>query len=112
MPTMKIATGPDLERFPDLNHQIRDFWRLHHVLPHFITDQQVEDGAVKLEQFKAIIDLGNERADLPALRAYAGKHPVLDNLEQMVPLLRPYVTLDPAFEFLEVMPVVDENYRM
>ena len=107
MPTMKIATGPDLEIFPDLNHQIRDFWRLHHVLPHFITDQQVEDGAVKLEQFKAIIDLGNERADLPALRAYAGKHPVLDNLEQMVPLLRPYVTLDPAFEFLEVMPVVD-----
>ena len=107
MPTKKIVSGPDLNAFPELNHQIRDFWRTYHVLPHFITDQQVAEGQVDLEQFNAVADLGNERADLPALKAYAEKHPVLENLSQAAPLLRPYVTLDPAYDLLEVLPVVD-----
>jgi hypothetical protein len=107
VPTEKIASGPDLDASVGLDHEIRDFWRRNHVLPHFITDQQVAEGRLDLGQFKAVVDLGNERADLPALKAYAEKHPVLENLRQMVPLLRPYVTLDPTYELLEVVPVVD-----
>ena len=107
LPMKKIASGPDLDAFSGLNAQLGDFWRIHHVMPHFITDEQVTDGSVDLGQFKAVVDLGNERADLPELNAYAEKHPVLTNLSEAVPLLRPYVTLDPVYDFLEVTPVVD-----
>jgi len=107
IPMKKIAFGPDLNAFSGLEIQLGNFWRIHHVMPHFITDEQVTDRRVSLGQFKAVVDLGNERADLPELNAYAEKHPVLQNLSEVVPLLKPYVTLDPTYDFLEVTPVVD-----
>ena len=107
VPTYKIAVNPDRNSFPRLNELFGEFWRTNHVLPHFITDQQVADGVVNLEKFVAVVDLGNERAELPALKAYGEKHKVLENLSQTLPLLHPYVTLDPSYNFLEVLPVVD-----
>jgi len=107
IPMKKIVSGPDLDAFSGLEVQLGDFWRIHHVLPHFITDEQVTDGSVDLGQFNAVVDLGNERAELPELNAYAEKHPVLKSLSEALLLLRPYVTLDPAYDFLEVTPVVD-----
>ncbi len=107
IPMKKIAFGPDLNALSGLEVHLGDFWRIHHVMPHFITDEQVADGIVDLGKFKAVVDLGNERADLPELNAYAEKHPVLKSLGEVLPLLRPYVTLNPAYDFLEVTPVVD-----
>ncbi len=106
VPTLKIALSHDLDAFADLNQELTTFWRHYHVLPHLITDQQVEHGVVSLQQFRAVVDLGNEIATLPALRIYAEKHPVLKTLEQADPYLRPYVKLDPAYDRLEVTPVV------
>jgi hypothetical protein len=107
IPMKKIAFGQDLNALSGWEVQLGNFWRTHHVMPRFITDEQVTDGTVDLGQFKAVVDLGNERADLPELNAYAEKHLVLKSLSEAVPLLRPYVTLDPAYDFLEVTPVVD-----
>lgn len=109
IPMKKIAFGPDLNLFNGWEVHLGDFWRIHHVMPHFITDQQVTDGTVDLEQFKAVVDLGNERDELPQLKSYAKKHPVLKDLSDALPILNPYVTLDPAYDSLEVTPVVDGN---
>lgn len=107
IPMKRIAFGPDLNAFSGWEVQLGNFWRIHHVIPHFITDEQVTDGTVDLGQFKAVVDLGNERADLPQLTAYAEKHPVLKNLSDTLSILRPYVTLEPGYDSLEVTPVVD-----
>ncbi len=107
IPMKKIMFGSDLNASSGLEVELGNFWRIHHVMPHFITDEQVTDGSVDLQQFKAVVDLGNERTDIPELAAYAEKHPVLKNLREALPLLRPYVILDPAYDFLEVTPVVD-----
>lgn len=107
IPMKKIMFGADLNVLSGFEVQLGNFWRIHHVMPHFITDELVTDGNVDLRQFKAVVDLGNERADLPELAAYAEKHPVLKNLSEALPLLKSYVTLDPAYDSLEVTPVVD-----
>jgi hypothetical protein len=107
IPEKKIVFGADLDAFAGLEDRLGNFYRIHHVLPHFITDQQVTDRTVELSQFKAVVDLGDERADLPELNAYAAKHPVLKSIEEAVPLLKPYVTLNPTYDSLEVTPVVD-----
>jgi hypothetical protein len=109
IPMKNIMFGSDLNASSGLEVQLGNFWRIHHVMPHFITDEQVTDGNVDLRQFKAVVDLGNERTDLPELTAYAEKHPVLKNLNEALPFLRPYVILDPAYDFVEVTPVVDGN---
>ena len=106
VPTLKIALSTDLNAFAGLNEQLTAFWRHSYVLPHFITDQEVANGVVSLQQFKAIVDLGDERADLPALKAYAEKHPVLKSLDQMGPYLRPYAVADPPSDTLELVPTV------
>lgn len=109
VPTLKIAVGPDLNYVPNLNQELTSFYQQDHVLPHFITDQEVAHGLVNLQQFRAVVDLGDEVATLPALKRYAEKHPVLKNLDQITAYVRPYVTLDPAYDSLEVTPVVHKS---
>lgn len=109
VPTRNIAMSTNLDAFADLTQQLRDFWRHYYVLPHFITDQQVAQGIVRLEQFRAVIDLGHDRADLPALKTYAEKHPISDNLDQALTWLQPYLTLEPPFDSLEAVPTVDKS---
>jgi Beta-galactosidase len=109
VPTLKIAVGPDLNLLPNLNQELTTFWQHYHVLPHFITDQEVEHGLVRLQQFHAVVDLGDEVSTLPALKTYAEKHPVLKNLAQITSYLQPYVTLDPAYDSLEVTPTVHKS---
>jgi hypothetical protein len=106
VPTRKIALSSDLNAFPNLHYDLRDFWRHYYVLPHFVTDTQVSQRLVNLDQFRAVVDLGNERAELPALQAYAAKHPVLTSLEQSLPYLRPYASVDPPADALEITPTV------
>ncbi len=109
IPMKKIMFGMDLNAQNGLEVRLGNFWRAQHVMPHFITDEQVADKFVDLRQFKAVVDLGNERKDLPELAAYARKHPVLKNFNEALPYLTPYVVLDPAYDSLEVTPVVDGN---
>jgi len=109
VPTRKIALSPDLNTFPNLSDDLRDFWRHYYVLPHFITDWQVLRGAVNLEQFRAVVDLGNERADLPALQAYATRHPVLTSLKESLPYLHPYASVDHPTDSLEITPTVADS---
>lgn len=106
VPTRKIALSSDLNAFPNLSDDLREFWRHHYVLPHFITDWQVSQGVVNLGQFRAIVDLANERAELPALQAYAAKHPVLTSLKQSLQYLLPYATVDRPTDSLEITPTV------
>jgi hypothetical protein len=107
VPTLKIALSTDLAAFGALPQQLTEFWRHNYVLPHFITDQEVADGVVTLDQFRAVVDLGNERADLPALKLYAAKHPVLTSLDQAVSYLKPYLAVSPPTNSLESVPVVN-----
>lgn len=109
VPTLKIAQSPDLRAFSDLNQQLTDFWRHDHVLPHFISDQQVAEGVVSLNQFRGVIDLGHELADLPALKTYAKTHPVSSNLDKTLAWIKPYLTLDPPVDSLEVVPTVGKS---
>jgi hypothetical protein len=106
VPTRKIELSSDLNTFPNLSDDLRDFWRHYYVLPHFITDWQVLQGTVNLEQFCAVVDLGNERAELPILQAYATRHPVLTSLKQSLQYLLPYVSLDRPTDSLEITPTV------
>lgn len=107
VPTRKIALSTDLDAFGTLNEQLTNFWRSNYVLPHFITDQEVADGVVSLQQFRAVVDLGDERADLPALKLFAAKHPVLTSLDQAVSYLKPYLAVHPSTGSLEAVPVVN-----
>lgn len=107
VPTRKILLSADLNAYPDLTTQLTDFWRHYHVLPHFITDEQIIQRTVDLQQFRAVVDLGDEVASLPALKAYSAKHPVLESLDQSVPFLHPYVTVDPVADALEIVPTVE-----
>lgn len=107
IPMKKIMFSSDLNVLSGWEVQLGNFWRTHHVMPHFITDEQVTDGNVDLRQFKAVVDLGNERAELAELSTYAKTNPVLKSLDEALPLLKPYVTLEPAYDSLEVTPVVD-----
>lgn len=109
VPTLKIALSPELDAFSDLDQELTEFWRHYHVLPHFITDQEVDRGVINLQQFHAVVDLGNEIATLPALKTYAEKHPVLKNLDQAVSYLRPDVTLQPPYDSLEVTPTIHRS---
>lgn len=109
VPTLKIAEGPDLNLLPNLNQELTTFWQHSHVLPHFITDQEVEHGLVSLQQFHAVVDLGGELSTLPALKSYAENHPVLKSLDQITSYVQPYVTLDPAYDSLEVTPTVHKS---
>ncbi|HEV2499634.1 MAG TPA: beta-galactosidase [Terriglobia bacterium] len=109
VPTLKIAVGPDLNLLPNLNQELTTFWQHYHVLPHFITDQEVEHGLVSLQQFHAVVDLGDEVSTLPALKSYAENHPVLKSLDQISSYIRPYVTLDPAYDSLEVTATVHKS---
>lgn len=107
VPTHEIALSTDLAAFGTLSQQLTDFWRHNYVLPHFITDQEVSDGVVSLQQFRAVVDLGNESTELPALKLYAAKHPVLTDLDQAVSYLKPYLTVSPSTGSLEAVPVVN-----
>lgn len=109
VPTLKIAESPDLNAFSHLSQQLTDFWRHDRVLPHFISDQQVAKGVVSLNQFRGVIDLGNERAGLPALKTYARTHPVSTNLNKVLAWVKPYLTLDPPVDSLEVVPTVGKS---
>lgn len=106
---MKIAEGPDLNLMPNLNEELTTFFQHDHVLPHFITDQEVEHGLLSLQQFHAVVDLGDEVATLPALKRYAANHPVLRTLDHIASYVQPYVTLDPAYDSLEVTPTVHKS---
>ena len=107
VPTRKILLSADLNAYPDLTSQLGDFWRHYHVLPHFITDEQITQRTVDLQQFRAVVDLGDETTSLPALRKYSESHPVLKTLDQAVPFLHAYVTADPAMDSLEMVPTVE-----
>lgn len=107
VPTRKILLSADLNAYPDLTSELGDFWRHYHVLPHFITDEQITQGTVDLRQFRAVVDLGDEITTLPALKKYSERHPVLKSLDQSVPFLHPYVTVDPAIDSLEMVPTVE-----
>jgi Beta-galactosidase len=107
VPLRKISLSTDLNVYPNLTPELGDFWEHHHVLPHFISDEQVARGIVSLQQFRAVVDLGDEVSTLPALKRYAKNHPVLKSLDQALPYLRPYVTLDPAYDSLEATPTVE-----
>jgi hypothetical protein len=107
VPTRQIAISTDLNAFGTLSQQLTDFWRRNYVLPHFITDQEVADGIVRLGQFRAVVDLGNERDELPALKQFAAKHPVLRSLDQAASYLTPYLMVKPSTGSLEVVPVVN-----
>ncbi len=109
VPTLKIAVGPDLNVLPNLNQELTTFWQRYHVLPHFITDQEVEHRLVSLQEFHAVVDLGDEVSTLPALKTYAEKHPVLKSLAQLTSYVQPYVTLDPGYDSLEVTPTVHKS---
>ena len=107
VPTRKIVLSADLNAFPNLTSELGDFWRHYHVLPHFITDEEITQRVVDLQQFRAVVDLGEEITTLPALKRYSEGHPVLKSLDQAVPFLRPYVTVAPAIDSLEVVPTVE-----
>jgi hypothetical protein len=107
VPTQKIALSSNLNAYHALSEQLTDFWRHNYVLPHFITDQEVADGLVNLQQFRAVVDLGNERSDLPALKRYAANQPVLTTLDQALPYLKPYLSVSPPTTSLEAVPVVN-----
>ncbi len=107
VPMRKIALSTDLNTYPSLTTDLGNFWLHYHVLPHFITDEQVAQGIVSLQQFRAVVDLGNEVTTLPALKAYAEKRPVLKTLEQAVPFLHPYMAANPESDLLEVVPTVE-----
>jgi hypothetical protein len=107
VPTRKILLSADLNAYPDLTSELGDFWRHYHVLPHFITDEQITQRVVDLQQFRAVVDLGDEIATLPALKKYSESHPVLKSLDLAVPFLRSYVAVDPAIDSLEMVPTVD-----
>ncbi len=107
VPTRQIALSTDLNTFANLTQQLTDFWRSNYVLPHYITDQEVIDGVVDLQQFRAVVDLGNERDQLPALKRFAANHPVLTSLDQVASYLKPYLAVSPSSASLEAVPVVD-----
>jgi len=107
VPMRKVSLSADLNPYPDLPQQLSDFWRHYRVLPHFVTDEQVLRGIVRLDQFRAVVDLGNEIGTLPALKAYAAAHPVLKRLDQALPYLRPYAEVVPAYDPLEIVPTVE-----
>lgn len=109
VPLRKISLSTDLNIYPNLTPEFGDFWQHHHVLPHFISDDQVARGTVSLQKFRAVVDLGDEVATLPALKRYSEKHPVLKSLDQVLSYVRPYVTLDPVYDSLEVTPTVEES---
>ncbi|HEV2500924.1 MAG TPA: beta-galactosidase [Terriglobia bacterium] len=106
VPMHQISLSANLNTFPNLTQELGDFWQHYYVLPHFITDQQVAERDVSLQQFRAVVDLGNEVAALSPLKEYAAKHPVLKTLDQAIPYLRPYVAVDPPTDSLEVTPTV------
>lgn len=107
IPTRKIALNYDLDAFPQLTIKLGDFWRHNHVLPHFVTDEQIKTGVVNLQQFRAVVDLGNEVSTLPALKKYATNHPILKTLDESLPYLHPYASADPVADSLEIVPTVD-----
>ncbi|MEO6965200.1 MAG: hypothetical protein ABI076_04785, partial [Acidobacteriaceae bacterium] len=97
----------DLEAFPSLTIKLGDFWRHNRVIPHFVTDEQIKSGVVDLQQFRAVVDLGNEINTLPALKKYAANHPILKSLDEALPYLHSYASVDPVADSLEVVPTVD-----
>ncbi len=107
VPLRKISLSTNLNAFPNLTEELGDFWQHYRILPLFISDEQVERGIVSLRPFRAVVDLGNETASIPALKAYAEKHPVLKRLQQLANYLHPYVTVKPRNDLLEVVPTVE-----
>ena len=107
VPTRKIVLSANLNTSPNLTSELGDFWRHYRVLPHFVTDEQISQGVVDLQQFRAVVDLGDEITKLPALQRYSEHHPVLKSLDQAIPFLHQYVTVEPAADSLEVVPTVD-----
>jgi hypothetical protein len=107
VPTHEIALSTDLAAFGTLSQQLTDFWRHNHVLPHFITDQEVEDGIVGLQQFRAVVDLAGEKDSLPALAQYAKEHQVFTSLDQAASSLKPYLAVQPDTAALEAVPVIN-----
>lgn len=106
VPMGKISLSTDLDAYPNLTEELSNFWRRYHVVPHFITDEEVLQGIISLQQFQAVVNLGNEVETLPALKTYSAKHPVLKTLDQAASYLRPYVAFDPVYDALEVVPTV------
>lgn len=110
VPLRKISLSTDLNVFPDLTQELGNFWRHYRVLARFISDEQVERGMVNLQQFRAVVDLGDEVSTLPALKRYAANHhPVLKSLDQITSYVQPYITLDPAYDSLEATPAVHKS---
>lgn len=107
VPTRKITLSTDLNTFETLSQRLTDFWRSNYVLPHYITDQELADGVVSLRQFRAVVDLGNERDELPALKSFAANHPILTSLDQAASYLKPYLAVSPSTRSLEAVPVVN-----
>lgn len=107
VPTRKIALSASLNPYPALTSDLTDFWRHNRVLPHFITDEEITTGVVNLQQFHAVVDLGDEVDTLPSLKRYAANHPVLKSLDQALPYLRSYASVDPEQDSLEIVPTVD-----
>ena len=107
VPLRKISLSTNLNAYPNLTQELAHFWRHYHVLPDYISDELVARRAVNLGHYRAVVDLGNEVATLPALKTYAEKHPVLKTLDQAVPYLHPYVTITPRHDHLEVVPTVE-----
>ncbi len=107
VPLRQISLSGNLNADPNLARELGDFWRHYHVLPQFVSDEQVERGIVSLRRFRAVVDLGDEAGTLPALKAYAKKHPILKTLEQTVAYLQPYETLKPQDDSIEVVPTVE-----
>lgn len=107
VPLHKISVSTNLNDFPNLTQELGDFWRQYHLMPHFVSDGEVARGIVHLGQFRAVVDLGNEVNTLPPLRAYARKHPVLKTLAQLASYAHPYVTMEPRYNLLEVVPTVE-----
>jgi hypothetical protein len=107
VPLREISLSTDLNAFPNLTEELSNFWWHYRVLPRFVSDEQVEQGIVSLRPFRAVVDLGNETGSIPALKAFAKKHPVLKSLQQLANYLHPYVTVKPRNNSLEVVPTVE-----
>ena len=93
-----------------LAEKLATIWRQTHVAFTVVTDRDVRAGVVHLQNFKAIYPLNARHGrTLHAYRRDGGRVPKTVN--EWMHFARPYLTLHPAYDGLEAVPMIEVRHR-
>ncbi|MGC8559261.1 MAG: hypothetical protein ACP5O1_01130 [Phycisphaerae bacterium] len=93
-----------------LSNRVASIWRKWHIAFTVVTDREIHAGVVHLSHFKAVYPMDARHSRI--LKAYQqhGGH-VLRNPAELLRYVHPFVSLTPAYNGLEAVPMVDKRHR-